>query len=349
MDVATFLSKKSIELRPLFVVAGDEAFLKRLVLRRLREVALGEDGDPATITSYALEQGRSGPTFAAVWDELESAPFFSKRRVIVIESADDFVSDHRGLLEKKIDKNLLPATGVLILEVKTWASNTRLAKMIDDSSTIICKSPQAFRLPQWAAEWAGSAYGKKLSMEAAQLLIEMVEPELGLIDQELAKLAVYVGDRATITAEDVDTLVGNNRAANTWKIFDLIGAGDSDSALRLLQRLLQQGEDPMKLVGALMFQLRKLGQATYLAVIEKRPMPTALKDAGIAPFGLESAHKQLQHLTRERALRLYDELIALNMDLRGNSPLDPASLLERFILRLAAKPKSTVSVAKSQI
>ena len=57
--------------------------------------------------------------------------------------------------------------------------------------------------------------------------------EMGLLDQDLAKLAVYVGEAGTIQAEDVDRLVGNSRAEEVWKIFGMIAAGRPGDALSL--------------------------------------------------------------------------------------------------------------------
>ena len=57
------------------------------------------------------------------------------------------------------------------------------------------------------------------------MLVDLVGPEMGLLDQELNKLSVYIGAKSKIETEDVDKLVGNNRAADTFKIFDAVAAG----------------------------------------------------------------------------------------------------------------------------
>jgi DNA polymerase-3 subunit delta len=334
MDALPFLARQSTSLQPLYVLAGDEAFLKRLVLKRLRELALGDEPDESAVSVHAGESA----VFASVWDELESLPFFAPKRVVMIEDADPFVSEYRGYLEKKIEAKALPTSGLFVLVVKSWPANTRLAKMVDADSTIVCKAPSADKLARWACEWAAGQHQKKLSLPAGQLLVELVGPEMGLLDQEIFKLAVYVGDRATIGPEDVDRLVGNSREESTWKIFDLIGQGQTAAALRFLQRLLDQGDEPLRIVGAFSKQLRQLAQAARLTTLQGVNLTTALAAAGAPPFAIKSAETQLRHLTRRRALKLYDWLLELNLDLRGNSPLDETALLERFILRLAVKP-----------
>src|SRR6516165_6028092 len=207
MDALPFLaSGNKAWLGPLYVVHGDEAFLKRQVIRALRKRALGEEASEQAISSYAGDKA----VFADVFDELDTIPFFEPRRVILIENADPFVTKYRGELEKKIGH--LPASGLLILDVKTWAASTRLAKMIEGSATIVCKTLRSDLLSKWCSQWCASQYQKELAADAATLLTELVDPEMGLLDQELLKLAIYVGGKPRIEFADVDKLVGNSRA-----------------------------------------------------------------------------------------------------------------------------------------
>src|SRR2546423_15523485 len=141
MDALAFLDRgDKARILPLIVLHGDESFLKREALALIRRRVLGDAVD-AEASVHAGDKA----TFAGVCDELETMPFFSARRLLVVENADPFVTKFRGLLEKKV--NDLPKTAVLILEVRTWASNTKLAKMVEDAAAIACKAPAAYRLP----------------------------------------------------------------------------------------------------------------------------------------------------------------------------------------------------------
>jgi DNA polymerase-3 subunit delta len=329
MDALPFLSAKKADVGPLYVVPGDEAFLKRLVVRTLIKRALGDEADTQSVSTYAGDKA----VFAEVFDDLDTAPFFDARRVVVIESADPFVTRYRGELEKKLAH--LPATGLFILDVKTWQSTTRLAKMTV-SATIVCKAPPTHTLPKWCSDWCASQYQKQLAPDAAKLLTELVDPEMGLLDQELVKLSIYVGAKPRIEYADVDKLVGNNRAQDIWKMFDAIGAGNVKDALAIMDRLFDQGEEPLRIVGAMSYQLRKLAQATRLTA-NGASVGAAVAQAGIPPFKLRDAETQIRHLGRRRLDRLYDWLLQINLDLRGGSMLPARTLFERLLLRLARK------------
>jgi DNA polymerase III subunit delta len=328
MDALAFLERgDKAKILPLMVLHGDESFLKREALQMIRSRVLG-DADDGEASVHAGDKA----TFAAVCDELETMPFFSPRRLLVVESADPFVTKFRGLLEKKI--NDLPKTAVLVLDVKTWPSNTRLAKMLDDAASILCKAPAAYRLPPWCVQWAASRYGKQLTNPAAAMLVDLIGAEMGLLDQELQKLAIYVGDRPKIDVAEVDKLVGNSRAENTFKIFDAIGAGQAGQALTILDRLFEQGEEPMRILGAFSMQLRRLAQAGRLAQ-QGLSLGAALERAGVPPFAVRNAEQQLRHIGRRRANRLYDWLLEVDFGMKGGSPLPERTLLERLVVRLA--------------
>jgi DNA polymerase-3 subunit delta len=330
MDALPFLSGSKIKLGPLYVVHGDEPFLKRLAIQKLRKLALGENLEEQTVSTYAGDKA----TFAEVFDDLDTVPFFDPKRVVIVESADPFVTKHRAELETRLTR--LPETGLLILDVKSWASTTRLAKLVADSATIVCKALPSNSVVKWCSTWSESQYQKQLASAAANLLVDHVGTDMGLLDQELNKLAIYVGTKAKIAPEDVDRLVGNSRAENVWKMFDLIGGGDVKGAFAILERLFDQGEEPYMILGALASQLRKLAQAARLSG-QGQTLGLALEQAGVKPFAIRGAEQLLRHLGRRRLDRIYDGLLQMNLDLRGNSPLPPRTLFERFLLQLARK------------
>jgi DNA polymerase-3 subunit delta len=330
MDCFTFLEQaEQREPRALYVLHGDEDFLKRLVLMALRKRVLGKDADAFGLSTYDGEQA----SFAQIHDELDTIPFLGPRRLVVVENADPFVTNFRPRLEKYISEP--SASGVLVLDVSSWASNTRLAKMIDADSTIICKAPPAYRLPDWCVRRSKAEYGKEFALTAARLLVDLVGLEMGQLDQELQKLAIFVGTAKRIEIDDVDRLVGSSRSENTWKVFDAIGAGQTANALQILDRALDQGEDPMRILGAFSMQLRRLAAAGR-AQQQGQPAGAALTRAGVPPFAVQGCEQQLRHLGPKRIGQLFDWLLEIDLGLKGSSQLPPRTLLERLVVRLAS-------------
>ena len=329
MDSLAFLERTGRgKLQPVYVLHGDEDFLKRQVMMTLRTRVFGEGGDEFGLATYP---GDKTP-FATVGDELETAPFLSPRRLVIVDNADPFVTLHRTALEKYVGQP--SATGILVLDVKTWPATTRLAKLLDGPGTITCKAPAPYKMPEWCAKWAGSHHGKELTPEAARLLVDLIGPTMGQLDQELAKLALYAGAGSRIEATDVDQLVGRSRTENIFKILDAIAGGRPGEALSMMDHLFEQGEEPLRILGAFSMQLRRSAQVARL-VQQGRSLAAAMEQASIPPFARQGCEQQLRHLGRRRADLLYDWLLEVDLGLKGSSQLTPRLLLERLLARLA--------------
>lgn len=330
MDSLAFLEKPGKgDPQPIYVLHGDEDFLKRRVLAALRTRILGE-GEAGEF-SFSAHPGDKA-TFATVVDELGTLPFLSPYRLVVVDNADPFVTKYRAALEKYVAAPA--ARGVLVLDVRTWPANTKLAKAVSDGVTLVCKSPQTFRLPDWCSRWCTAQYQKQLGPDAARLLVDLVGADMGQIDQELAKLAVFVGSAAKISPGDVDQLVGSSRTESIFKIFDALADGKTGEAIGILEGLFDHGEEPIKMLGAFSMQLRRLAQAARL-MQGGTSFSSAAERVGIPPFARQGTEKQLRKLGRPKTDRLYDWLLEADLGMKGGSQLPARTLLERLVVKLA--------------
>jgi DNA polymerase-3 subunit delta len=322
---------------PVCVLFGDEPFLRRLALAELRQQVLGDSDAEFSLTRL---DGDAIEKMHEVLDELSTAALFGGgRRLVVVEQADDFVTRFRPALEDYVAH---PKTsGVLALDVATWAKTTRLYKTIETSGLQIdCKSPEARSLQKWLTTWAQKRHQAKLEPAAAELLLEIVGPELGLLDQELAKLAVSTEPGKPINEAIVKDLVGGWRAKTAWEMIDAALAGQTREALSQLDRLLLAGENAIGILAQIGATLRRFAAAVRIVEqteSQKRriTLRDALEQAGVKGFVLGKAEPQLRHLGRKRAGKLHGWLLEADLDLKGDSRLPPRVILERLIVRLA--------------
>jgi DNA polymerase-3 subunit delta len=332
------------------VLFGDDAFLKRLALAALRSEVL--DGDDAEFSLSVLDGTTAEPR--DMLDELSTrAMFGGGRRMVVVEEADEFVSRHRAMLEDYVARP--KPGGVLVLNVKSWPSNTRLAKAVVGSGlTLECAAPPPARLLKWLSAWTLKRHQAQLDRESAEALLEIVEPDLGLLDQELAKLAASAGPGGVITPEMVRDLVGGWRTKTTWEMLDEAVAGRAAVALVQLDRLLQGGENPIALLGQVGSTLRRFAAAARLiaqdeAAGRRGSLRGALEAAGFKSFIAGKAEGQLKQLGRQRAGKLYRWLLEADLALKGvsSSPARARLVLEELIARLStvADPRNAAASA----
>jgi DNA polymerase III subunit delta len=175
--------------------------------------------------------------------------------------------------------------------------------------------------------------------------LELVPPEIGILVQELAKLALLVGENRVIDVKLVEQNVGGWRARATWDMIDAAADGNAASALRQLDRLIASGEKPHGLFPQMASSLRRFATAVELiesAEADRRRISPrdALARAGVLPFKLSHAERQLRQIGRQRARQITSWLLAVDLAIKGhNSADDRARIeLEQLIVRLGKAP-----------
>ena len=331
------------------VVFGDESFLKRLALEHLRSILFSDDDSPVSTFAGDDIQWRD------ISDELVTLTLFGgSKRLVVVEGADKFVTNHRDRLEDYVKK---PATSsVLVLAVGKWASNTRLYKAVNKTGLQVdCRAPETSagrrkvldrdRLKQWLIARSSKQHAIKLAAAVADLLLELIGPEFGLLDQELAKLALYTEPGGRVTVEMVRDVVGGWRTKTIWELVDATLDGDASEALQQLDHLLHAGDHPVALFAQISWSLRRIAAATRVyQQAERRKDRISLRDAlvraGIPHWnrqGLDRAESQLKQLGRARAGQIYGWLLELDLSLKGthSAPHRARFALEQLIVRMA--------------
>lgn len=335
MDALPFLAAASPKRQPVYVLSGDEDFLKRLAREKIVAAALGDADPDLALSVYAGDK----LDFSTVRNDLDTLPFLAPCRVVVVESADTFVTAHRPQLEQYVTKP--SSIGVLVLDVKAFPETTKLAKALPDAAKVACKAPPPYKLPAWCVECARTRHGKKLAPDAAEALVELVGTGMGLLDQELGKLSGALGAKPAIAAADVTKLVGRSKAADVFRIMDAVGEGRPGEALSILEDLFAEGEDPMAVLGPLTAQLRKLA-AVGRFVTEGLPLGEAMTAAKVPNWdkARQSCEKQLKHLGRRRLEKLTEWLTEINIGLKGGIALPERVQVERLVVALA-RPRDT--------
>ena len=352
-------------------LVGDASFVQSECVRRLRRDLLrggrGEDARSSSGQSVAEradgDEDHDGdfsvsvfPGSSAEWrpvcDELSTRAMFGDGiRLVVVEEAETFVTRFRAPLESYVAKPVRSA--VLVLVLASLPSNTRLYKTISETGLIIdCSTPSAARLTKWIVSWARDRHQASIDADAAELLTETVESELGMIDQELAKLAALAGPEKRISSELVHQAVGGWRAKTTWDMLDAALAGDAATAYLQLDRLLLGGEVAISILAQIGATLRRFATATRLIVqaeAERRriTLRQALESAGFKPFVVGKAEAQLRRLGRQRAGELDRWLLELDLELKGASsaPARARTALETLIARLVMPTPAKLSSA----
>ena len=322
--------------KPVCVVYGDDGFLGSNAVRHIRNQVLADEDAEFSMCQF---EGDS-TTFTDVLRELQTVAMFGGGcRVVRVDEADKFVSKNRTELENYVAKP--SAQSVLILQLKDFPATTKLYKKLVESGLVIeAKTLPEKEMPRWVVQWSKSHHKTACDISAAEMIVQRIGVEHGLLDQELAKLSLMVGVKKGITSELVEQAVGSWRSRTAFEMLDLALEGKTAAAVRQLDVLILAGENAVGILAQISATLRKMAAATELILDAERrqnklSVRSALEKVGVKGFFLGKTEKQLMHLGRHRGAKLPKWLLQLDLDLKGDSRSDPRLLLEMLIVKLS--------------
>jgi len=266
--------------KPIYVLSGSDGFLQDHYRAEIISRVVGQ-ADPQTC--IANFDGANDPDLAAVMDELRTLPFLAPARVVIIRNADAFITRHRQKLEEYVDNPC--ETSALVLMTSSFRSNTRLAKKVAEIGDILtCKLPDDSSLLQWLSKSAGKR-GKKIDQQSAILLEQWIGRDLAAQNAEIEKLCLYIGDRETITPQDVAAVVTATAGPAAFELTNAITAGDTPGALKALEGALRIRGAEFQALGSIAWHLRRALQAAQEISAGGKPnlrMPYKQQNAFVA-------------------------------------------------------------------
>ena len=198
-----------------------------------------------------------------------------------------------------------------------------------------------------AVRWVmreAQASGVGFKEDAARELVDALGAEMLSVKSELEKLLLYAGamGQASVDVADVETMVAAAKQRSLYELTDAISLKDAPRALALLQGLLNAsdgGEDSA--IGHVFTLAKTYRQMLVLnekQVKDQRAIWQVLWPGfRVAPFAADALIAQARRYRDRGDLTRGLRLIAkADLELRS-SPADKRLVLERLVMRLAAK------------
>lgn len=325
---------------PLYAVVGEEDYLRDQSITILKEAALGA----------ALDSGFNCDVFhgddSPIEDVLACAaeiPVFADRRVIVYKSVEK--------LPAREGEKLLPylsapndTTTLIIAAAKLDGRLKWTQALTRRAMTVTCAPLRDAQLSAWIRQEA-AALGVRIHDEAAQLLKEAGNESLYAIRRELEKLAAYVSSDRIAQSADVELLRGTEPGASVFDLMNAIGAHDHGRALRILSRNVENGEAPLRILGALVWQYRRLWKTKELVRSGGREGEAA-RNLRMDPARVRGFLEQFSDAQLTQAFQWFMET---DSKLKGGSGSTPLRVMEDLLFRLCGRPsKSLRQMEESQ-
>jgi DNA polymerase-3 subunit delta len=241
------------EMRPLYLIAGTDGAKIDATRGRLRARAEREGG-AAALEVFEPGEGRGAPDHEALLLAIPAMSLIGSRRYLLADGVERWRDRQLEAVAVALGELPPDLTVVLIARAKAPA---KLAAAVRAAKGEIheFEAPKARAMPQ-ALVADAARLGYRLDPAAARVLVERMGTNPVRLRQELERLSLWAGDGGEVTAGDLSPMVADTSEMAVWSLSDALLEGDAAAALRICERLIEQGENVTGLIYSLASRLR---------------------------------------------------------------------------------------------
>lgn len=260
---------------------------------------------------------------------LGTASLFGPLRLVVIRHGEDLSKDHADALMPHIEAPSADAVLVVLAEGRTKLD----AAIKRHGAVVTLEAPRGRRLAAWVRERA-RRYGLQVDDSGAWALLDTVGDGLRDLDNALRQLENLAGHGSRLAADEVRAAFPRLSDERIYALTDGVGDRRPDQAIPALRRLLDQGEQPLVLLGALAGHVRRM----LIARRHTRRGPQSVADAlGLPRWRAERLYKQASHYRDEELAAAIGLLADVDLELKSGAGDEAAkAALESAVVRIVA-------------
>jgi len=314
-------------LAPAYLLAGDEGYFIDRALARIVDKALAGAPRDFNLDVFYAKDSKADD----VASQASTLPMLAERRVVVLKEADK-MKDIEPLV-RYLESPSPDTVLVLVAEGAERGKEEKLSRAVSGKGVSVhFYRPLDSELSRWIKILAKEA-GYAVEEDAASYLKDVLGGNLALIEAELNKVFNFLGQRKTVTYEDVKESVGDFGMPVVFDLIDATAGMRPGEAVETLSRLLREGEPPLMVLGMMVGHWRRL-----LGAKERREAGDTDEQLARA-FRLNFMNKksflsQVSRASKEELRDAFHLFWKADMALKG-SALSPRLVMERLVLALA--------------
>ena len=345
---------KSGRFKNVYLLYGEEAYLKKQYKDRLTKAML-PDGDTMNYAYYA----GIGTNPAELIDLAETMPFFTERRLIVVENSNFFKNAAPELADYM--KNIPETTCFLFVENEV-DKRGKMYKAVKEKGRIVEMGRQDEKtLLYWIAGNVKKE-GRQIKESTARYLVSKTGTDMENLEKELEKLFSYTlpdvnvsasdgavilesgdgkepgnaerAEKTEITVEDIDAICTTQISNKIFDMIEAVAAKRQKEALNYYYDLLALKEPPMRILYLLARQFRLLLEVKDLLERGNDKSQIA-KTAKLHPFVAGKYMKQCRTFGRAELCEIMEEA-ASTEEMVKTGRLNDVMSVEIFIVKFSA-------------
>lgn len=302
--------------QPVYLLVG-ETFLAEEAIERIRN----EEG-----TDYLSEViFNPGADTAELINALETPSLLGGKRLVVLRDAKDLRKEQADALAAYLESPSPDSVFVVLASGRSKLDAA--AKRV--GAVISLETPKGRKLVGWLR---ARARERKLKLDdrAGWALIDSVGGDLRELDGALVQLVTGLGEGAAVGVAEVHQAFPRRADERIFAFTDAVGMRRLPEAMTALRRLLEQGDEPLMIFGALSGHVRRLLAARRHAERGAKALSEAL---GLPSWRAERVGNQARSFREDELIAALGVLAQTDIDLKGEGPV-PAAILELAVVRV---------------
>ena len=313
---------------PAYLFLGEEGFLKQEAIEKLKSTLLDKKTQDLNYNIFYAKDKNFN--VSQMLDDLDTMPFLSKRRLVVLKEADSVTASAKTSILSYLEKPR--ESSVFVIESDLPAiKGDFLLKASKAAHLIYYRKLTETDINTWLIKRAGLA-GKKISMEAINAIKENLPNDLRVISSNMDNIILYAGKRPLIKKQDIENIIGVSPSHTAFDLIDAVGKKDAKGALRIFSTLKRDKKRETELLGLLAWNARMLLRIKELFRIKNKM--EMQQDLGLSPRVFERILRHASMLKKKEILTLLDEILRSDLDIKTGA--SPSMVLERLLVKMCA-------------
>jgi DNA polymerase-3 subunit delta len=334
---------------PVYVFHGEEDFLRSELLHLAPGIFVPDESTRSF--NFDLLYG-SETNISQVITVAQGYPMMAERRLVIVRDAEKVLrakpAGTASKSKKKTNDDPLQAylthpnpDCILIFDMQKFGAKNQspFRELAEKTEVIEFPVFKDAEVVEWLQSRA-SSLERKLSPDAARLMVAHLGTSLRAHANELEKLATYTSGKKEITGKDVEQIVGASREHNVFELTKAIGANNKSLAATIALRMLEADAGQRQLLFVML--ARFIEQLTIAREMStkgqaEKEIADALEMRGGAAYFVKETITTARRYTRERLDNALRALVDAEVQTRRSNANDML-VIESLLLKLLPEP-----------
>lgn len=296
------------QIPPVTLLYGTESYFIQNLKNAFKKAVLTAKEN---LSTYDLEE----TPIQDIVTDAETYPFFGDKKLIIATNPvflkakpDQLPFEHDvQTLEEYLSQPADYSVLIIVAPYEKIDGRKKITKLLKKRATVAeCNPVKSYEITSWIKSIADD-----LKITITDDAFEIIETELAtnlqLLESELKKLALYVGEGGNITKEVAEKLVSHTTDHSALRLVDAVIGKNLAEAISIYKDLVKMNEEPIALIGLLAFQFRTILQVKLLKKKGYNSFQMQ-KKIGVHPYVIKIAVKREKRFSTQHLKAIIDRL-----------------------------------------